>query len=115
MGNLLYQLVVGGVLGVVTGRLGVAALRHIALPATGLYPLATVGFGVVACPTGAPCCAPATNCCSSPPPRCGRRRNAGCAPSGDAAGWPAGLANRGLRSRSHCSKFLPKSNTMRHK
>ncbi|GHJ01693.1 potassium/proton antiporter [Streptomyces olivaceus] len=48
MGNLLYQLVVGGVLGVVIGRLGVAALRHIALPATGLYPLATVGFGVVA-------------------------------------------------------------------
>lgn len=48
VGNLLFQLVVGGVLGVVTGRLGVAALRHIALPATGLYPLATVGFGVVA-------------------------------------------------------------------
>ncbi|OAH09889.1 K(+)/H(+) antiporter NhaP2 [Streptomyces jeddahensis] len=48
MGNLLYQLAVGGTLGVLIGRLGAAALRHIALPATGLYPLATVGFGIVA-------------------------------------------------------------------
>ncbi|MGC9497570.1 potassium/proton antiporter [Streptomyces sp. WG7] len=48
VGNLLYQLVAGGTLGVLTGRLGAAALRHIALPATGLYPLATVGFGIVA-------------------------------------------------------------------
>ncbi|MEU0222538.1 hypothetical protein ABZ281_49415, partial [Streptomyces sp. NPDC006265] len=43
LGNLLYQLAVGGMLGVLIGRLGAAALRHIALPATGLYPLATVG------------------------------------------------------------------------
>ncbi|RSS93047.1 potassium/proton antiporter [Streptomyces sp. WAC02707] len=48
LGNLLYQLLVGGTLGVLIGRLGAAALRHIALPATGLYPLATVGFGIVA-------------------------------------------------------------------
>ncbi|MBQ1099654.1 potassium/proton antiporter [Streptomyces sp. b94] len=48
VGNLLYQLVVGAALGVLIGRLGAAALRHIALPATGLYPLATVGFGIVA-------------------------------------------------------------------
>ena len=48
IGNLLYQLAVGGMLGVLIGRLGVAALRHIALPATGLYPLATVGFGIIA-------------------------------------------------------------------
>ncbi|MZE81097.1 potassium/proton antiporter [Streptomyces xinghaiensis] len=47
-GDLLYQLAVGGTLGVVTGRLGAAALRHIALPATGLYPLATVAFGIIA-------------------------------------------------------------------
>lgn len=46
--NLLYQLAAGGALGVVVGRLGVAALRHIALPATGLYPLATVGLGIIA-------------------------------------------------------------------
>jgi cell volume regulation protein A len=48
LGNLLYQLAVGGTLGVLVGRLGAAALRHIALPATGLYPLATVGFGIIA-------------------------------------------------------------------
>ncbi|MEU3949666.1 potassium/proton antiporter [Streptomyces sp. NPDC029526] len=46
--NLFYQLAVGGLLGVLIGRLGAAALRHIALPATGLYPLATVGFGIIA-------------------------------------------------------------------
>ncbi|AZM60988.1 MULTISPECIES: potassium/proton antiporter [unclassified Streptomyces] len=46
--NLVYQLAVGGALGVLAGRLGAAALRHIALPATGLYPLATVGFGIIA-------------------------------------------------------------------
>ena len=47
-GSIFYQLAVGGVLGLTVGRLGAAALRHIALPATGLYPLATVGFGVIA-------------------------------------------------------------------
>lgn len=48
VGNMLYQLVLGALFGLVIGRLGVAALRHVALPATGLYPLATVGFGLVA-------------------------------------------------------------------
>lgn len=48
VGNLLFQLAVGGALGVLTGLLGSVALRHIALPATGLYPLATVGFGITA-------------------------------------------------------------------
>lgn len=52
LGNVLYQLVVGGLLGLAVGRIGVAALRHIALPATGLYPLATVGFGVIAFAVG---------------------------------------------------------------
>ncbi|TDC56197.1 potassium/proton antiporter [Actinomadura sp. KC345] len=47
-GNLVYQLAAGAAMGLITGRLGVAALRRIALPATGLYPLATVGFGVIA-------------------------------------------------------------------
>ncbi|MFI9542480.1 potassium/proton antiporter [Streptomyces sp. NPDC052016] len=47
-GNIVYQLVVGGLLGVAIGRLGAAALRHIALPATGLYPLATLAFGIIA-------------------------------------------------------------------
>ncbi|GLW49026.1 K+/H+ antiporter [Streptomyces sp. NBRC 14336] len=48
VGNLVYQLAVGGTLGVLIGRLGALALRRIALPATGLYPLATVGFGIIA-------------------------------------------------------------------
>ncbi len=48
LGSLLFQLAVGGALGVLTGLLGAVALRHIALPATGLYPLATVGFGITA-------------------------------------------------------------------
>src|SRR5690606_37027831 len=34
--------------GLATGRLGVLALRRIALPSTGLYPLATFGFGILA-------------------------------------------------------------------
>ncbi|MFF6877423.1 MULTISPECIES: potassium/proton antiporter [unclassified Streptomyces] len=48
LGNVLYQLATGGAIGLLTGRVGAAALRHIALPATGLYPLATVGFGIIA-------------------------------------------------------------------
>ncbi|MEW2138907.1 potassium/proton antiporter [Streptomyces sp. NPDC005409] len=52
LGNVFYQLVVGGLLGLAVGRIGVAALRHIALPATGLYPLATVGFGIIAFAAG---------------------------------------------------------------
>ncbi|MFJ9551307.1 potassium/proton antiporter [Streptomyces erythrochromogenes] len=52
LGNVVYQLVVGGLLGLAIGRIGVAALRHIALPATGLYPLATVGFGIIAFAAG---------------------------------------------------------------
>lgn len=48
VGNLVYQLVVGAGLGLLIGRLGVAGLGRIALPATGLYPLATVGFGITA-------------------------------------------------------------------
>ncbi|MEV7556470.1 potassium/proton antiporter [Streptomyces sp. NPDC089795] len=52
LGNVLYQLVVGGLIGLAVGRIGVAALRHIALPATGLYPLATVGFGIIAFAAG---------------------------------------------------------------
>ncbi|MEU6379309.1 potassium/proton antiporter [Streptomyces sp. NPDC046909] len=46
--HLAYELAVGAVLGLAIGHLGAAALHNIALPATGLYPLATVGFGIVA-------------------------------------------------------------------
>ncbi|GAA3905339.1 potassium/proton antiporter [Actinoplanes auranticolor] len=47
-GNLAYQLAVGVATGLAVGWLGAVALRHIALPATGLFPLANVGFGIVA-------------------------------------------------------------------
>jgi cell volume regulation protein A len=46
--NLVYQLAAGGLIGVIIGRIGVTALRRIALPAVGLYPLATFGFGITA-------------------------------------------------------------------
>lgn len=48
VGNLLYQLAAGAVIGVGAGYLGGIALRRIALPAAGLYPLATFGLGLVA-------------------------------------------------------------------
>ncbi|MGE5694172.1 MAG: potassium/proton antiporter [Candidatus Sericytochromatia bacterium] len=43
-----YELVVGAVTGLGCGLLGAFALRRIALPAAGLYPLATFGLGMVA-------------------------------------------------------------------
>ncbi|GAB3276414.1 potassium/proton antiporter [Parasphingorhabdus pacifica] len=46
--NLLYQLTGGALIGLVLGRLGAVALRRFALPASGLYPLATFGLGMVA-------------------------------------------------------------------
>ena len=50
--TVLYELVVGGLLGFGLGWLGAAALRRAALPATGLYPLATVAVSVLAFSTG---------------------------------------------------------------
>jgi cell volume regulation protein A len=47
-----YELVVGGLLGVMFGWIGVHALRRSALPATGLYPLATVAVPVLAFSAG---------------------------------------------------------------
>lgn len=46
--GLLYELVGGAAIGLLCGALGAIALRRIALPATGLYPLATFGLGMVA-------------------------------------------------------------------
>ena len=43
-----YELVAGGVIGAVLGRLGALGLRRAALPATGLYPLATLSVCIVA-------------------------------------------------------------------
>ncbi|RZQ63208.1 potassium/proton antiporter [Amycolatopsis suaedae] len=48
----IYELGAGLVIGVVLGWLGAAALRRAALPATGLYPLATVAVCVVAYSSG---------------------------------------------------------------
>jgi cell volume regulation protein A len=48
IGNLLYELAVGAALGLVIGRIGVEALSRLALPASGLYPLATFGLCTVA-------------------------------------------------------------------
>ena len=47
-----YELAVGGVVGLVVGVAGAWALRHAALPAAGLYPLAAIGLTVLAYATG---------------------------------------------------------------
>ncbi|MDF2710493.1 MAG: sodium/hydrogen exchanger, partial [Nonomuraea muscovyensis] len=47
-GQVIYQLVAGAVIGLLIGWAGTLALRYVALPATGLYPLATVGLGIIA-------------------------------------------------------------------
>ena len=46
--TLLYELAVGTIVGLGCGFLGAMALRRIALPAAGLYPLATFGLGMLA-------------------------------------------------------------------
>lgn len=51
-GLVIYQLVVGAGVGLLLGWLGAHALRRAALPATGLYPLATVGVCVFAYAAG---------------------------------------------------------------
>ncbi|MET8992477.1 potassium/proton antiporter [Nonomuraea wenchangensis] len=43
-----FELVAGAAIGLAIGWAGTAALRFVALPASGLYPLATVGLGVIA-------------------------------------------------------------------
>ncbi|MFD8354886.1 cation:proton antiporter [Streptomyces coelicoflavus] len=48
IGNVVYRLGVGGVLGLAIGSLGAVGLRHVALPILGPYPPPTVGFGVAA-------------------------------------------------------------------
>lgn len=45
---IVYELIVGGLIGMALGWLGAHALRRAALPATGLYPLATVAVAVLA-------------------------------------------------------------------
>jgi cell volume regulation protein A len=48
LAELVYELAVGAAIGLACGLLGAIALRRIALPASGLYPLATFGLGMVA-------------------------------------------------------------------
>ena len=45
---LVYELFAGSVIGLAVGYLGAVTLRRIALPASGLYPIATFGLGLVA-------------------------------------------------------------------
>lgn len=46
--DLVFELVTGSAIGLVVGYLGSFTLRRIALPASGLYPIATFGLGLVA-------------------------------------------------------------------
>ena len=46
--GLIYELLAGAAIGLACGALGAIALRRIALPASGLYPLATFGLGMLA-------------------------------------------------------------------
>jgi cell volume regulation protein A len=48
LAELAYELSVGAAIGLGCGFVGALALRRIALPASGLYPLATFGLGMVA-------------------------------------------------------------------
>ncbi len=53
LGMLVFELAVGALVGLTVGRLGAAALRRVALPASGLYPLAVLGLVVGAYATAA--------------------------------------------------------------
>ena len=46
--DLVYELLAGAAIGLGFGFLGALALRRVALPASGLYPIGTFGFGIVA-------------------------------------------------------------------
>lgn len=50
--TMVYQLAIGVVIGLGCGFLGALALRRIALPASGLYPIATFGLGMLAFAAG---------------------------------------------------------------
>ena len=45
---MVYELVAGGIIGVLVGWLGAQALRRVALPASGLYPIAVMSLAIVA-------------------------------------------------------------------
>lgn len=53
LGEVVLELAIGLVVGLVVGRLGSLALRHVALPASGLYPIAIMALAVLAYAGGA--------------------------------------------------------------
>ncbi len=48
LSTMAYELIVGAAMGLACGALGAIAVRRVALPASGLYPLAVFGLGMVA-------------------------------------------------------------------
>lgn len=53
VGEILLELAIGAALGITVGLLGSWGLRHVALPASGLYPIAVMAIAVVAYAAGA--------------------------------------------------------------
>ncbi|MDT0441806.1 potassium/proton antiporter [Streptomyces johnsoniae] len=53
LGEMVLELAVGLAVGLVVGRVGALALRHVALPASGLYPIAVLALAVLAYAAGA--------------------------------------------------------------
>ncbi|MGW4160495.1 potassium/proton antiporter [Streptomyces sp. NPDC004788] len=53
VGEIVLELAIGAAVGLAVGFLGALALRHIALPASGLYPIAVMAIAVVAYASGA--------------------------------------------------------------
>lgn len=53
VGEIAMELVIGLVVGLLVGRLGAYGLRRLALPASGLYPIAVLGLAVLAYAVGA--------------------------------------------------------------
>ncbi|MBC9729564.1 potassium/proton antiporter [Streptomyces sp. TRM68367] len=53
LGEILLELAIGAVIGIAVGWLGAWGLRHVALPASGLYPIAVMAIAVTAYAAGA--------------------------------------------------------------
>ncbi|MCX2926611.1 potassium/proton antiporter [Streptomyces sp. NEAU-W12] len=53
LGEIALELVIGAVIGLAVGRLGSLGLKHVALPASGLYPIAVMAIAVTAYAAGA--------------------------------------------------------------
>lgn len=53
VGEILLELAIGAAIGIAVGWLGAFGLRHVALPASGLYPIAVMAIAVVAYAAGA--------------------------------------------------------------